>query len=160
MWPFGRAVDSAGLVAERQRRREARDLHDADPAGQPLRWTPMLVVFLRCLALLWMLRGLMNWSSILGLDGAEPGFEEASTVVAAVIVTFAVLDCVAAVGLWLTSAWGGVLWLAVALGEVALPVLLPGHFSARPGPNTATGLLMFVYFLLTWLSTRERGRDG
>jgi len=75
------------------------------------------------------------------------------------IVLFAILNCVAGVGLWLTSAWGAVLWLIVTLCEVFIPWTIARGIR-EPSLNDLLLLsLVVLYILLTWLSAREMGGD-
>jgi hypothetical protein len=85
---------------------------------QANRWRVVLVWFLRLLSAFWLAKGLTAWAVIFGLPGTpQPPFENRLLSYQAIIVYFAVIDLVAAVGLWLTSTWGGVLWLLAAENE-------------------------------------------
>ena len=86
----------------------------------------VLVWLLRLLSVFWMAKGLMAWAVIFGLAGdGQPPFEARLLSFQAITVYFAVIDLVAAVGLWLTSTWGGVLWLLAAIEPAAARLLLP-----------------------------------
>ena len=65
----------------------------------------------------------------------------------------------AAVGLWLTSAWGAVLWLIVTLCEVFLPMTFPKGLQEAGSSDILLLGLVVLYVALTWLSSRERERD-
>ncbi len=120
------------------------------------RWRVVLVWFLRLLSAFWLAKGLTAWMVIFGLPGnPQPPFENRLLSYQAIIVYFAVIDLVAAVGLWLTSTWGGVLWLLAAISQMLL-----GFFFPRFVPMTAwlVGLyigLIAVYFLATWAAENE-----
>jgi hypothetical protein len=124
--------------------------------GQANRWRLVLVWFLRLLSAFWLAKGLTAWAVIFGLPGnPQPPFENRLLSYQAIIVYFAVIDLVAAVGLWLTSTWGGVLWLLAAISQMLL-----GFFFPRFVPMTAwlVGLyvaLIAVYFLATWAAENE-----
>jgi hypothetical protein len=124
--------------------------------GQTNRWRFLLVWFLRLLSAFWLAKGLTAWAVIFGLPGnPQPPFENRLLSYQAIIVYFAVIDLVAAVGLWLTSTWGGVLWLLAAISQMLLSFLFP-----RFVPMTAwlVGLyvvLIAVYFLATWAAENE-----
>ncbi|MCO5092837.1 DUF6163 family protein [Bosea sp. (in: a-proteobacteria)] len=124
--------------------------------GQANRWRLVLVWFLRLLSAFWLAKGLTAWAVIFGLPGnPQPPFENRLLSYQAIIVYFAVIDLVAAVGLWLTSTWGGVLWLLAAISQMLLGFLFP-----RFVPMTAwlVGLyiaLIAVYFLATWAAENE-----
>ncbi len=120
------------------------------------RWRLVLVWLLRVLSLIWLAKGLLAWAVIFGLgDEGQPPFEARLLSFQALIVYFAVIDLVAAVGLWLTSTWGGVLWLLAAVSH-----LLLGFFFPRLLPMTTPMIagyvgLMLAYFLATWLAENE-----
>src|SRR3712207_2624902 len=85
------------------------------PASRAVRWNFILVWFMRMMALMWIAKGLGYWAVILGADNAPTPFEARSTGFQATTIYFAIIDLVAAVGLWLTSTWGGVLWLLAVM---------------------------------------------
>ena len=73
-----------------------------------------------------MLKGLYHWSLVLGIgDGSGSTFEQASMPWQAATIFFAVIDLVAAVGLWLAAAWGGVVWLTAAISMAAIELFFP-----------------------------------
>ena len=155
MWPVSPAAPPAPPRADD--RISNRDILADDRAFRArTRWTRLLVVFLRTLALVCLARGLVEWSRILGFLGPENAFESETFGAQATIALYAVLKCVAAVGLWLTSAWGAVLWLTVTMCEVLLPIV-DGRPPLAFGPSDfALGGLAAIYIALTWLSSRER----
>jgi fatty acid desaturase len=157
MWPFSPAVEEQAARADAGGM--ARDiLADDSEHRRKRRWTRLLIVYLRALALLCLVRSLMDWSLILGFIGEPDQFVQTGMAAQATIVLLAVLSAVAAVGLWLTSGWGAVLWLIVTLCEVFLPMAVAQGLRA---PGVAEYILLAlagVYVLLTWLSSRERDR--
>ena len=110
------------------------------------RWGLILVVFMRLLASLWILQGLAQWAQFM-LPASEI-FDHLSTGQTAAIVFFSVIDLLAAVGLWLATPWGGVLWLFAALSQIFVA------FSARhvlDGLRSGADIVLIViYFALTW----------
>ena len=88
------------------------------------RWGLILVVFMRLLAALWILQGLSQWASFLLPHDAV--FDRLPMTQSGAIVFFAVIDLMAAVGLWLATPWGGVLWLLAALSQI-IAALTIGH---------------------------------
>ena len=111
-----------------------------------LRWNVILVWFMRIMALLWAVKGLIAWANILGLAGAVP-FEARPPGQQAVTVYFAVMDLIAAVGLWLTSTWGGVLWLLAVMSHLILAVFFPRFVS-----NGALLIGLFIISLMMYLT--------
>lgn len=119
-----------------------------------LRWNLVLVWFMRIAALIWIAKGLVAWAAILGI-GATPSFEARSSGYQATTVYFAVMDIVAAIGLWLTSTWGGVLWLLAVMSHLILAVFFPRFVS---NGALLIGLLIvstMIYLTISWLAAIE-----
>ncbi|WP_336488050.1 DUF6163 family protein [Methylobacterium nigriterrae] len=125
-------------------------------AGAPsTTWDTALVWFMRVTALAWLAKGVFSWASILDVvPGAKP-FEAEPVGRQAVIVYFAVIDVMAAVGLWLTSAWGGVVWLLAATSALTLAILTPQLLPLPLPLIAAQGSIIAIYFILSWLAARE-----
>ena len=121
----------------------------------PTHWDTVLVWFMRIVALLWLGKGILTWAAILdALPGARP-FESEPFGRQTVIIYFAVMDFAAAVGLWLTTAWGGVVWLLAATSSLTLAVLTP-QLLPTPAVLIAVQIsIIAVYFVLSWLAARE-----
>jgi len=126
------------------------------PAPRRVRWNAALVWFMRVMALLWIAKGLSFWAVIVGA-GHGIGFESKALGHQATIVYFALIDPIAAVGLWLTSAWGGVLWLLAVMSQLILWFFFPAYV---PGNAVTTGVYMTLvlgYLVLSWLAASEEG---
>jgi hypothetical protein len=154
MWPFARSVEPPPPKGDPEGMRSMLD--DRDDRPDSYRYTRMLIVFLRVLAVIWLLRGMAHWALIIGLSGAEGQFEAGLLRWQTTIVAFAILNSVAAVGLWMCSAWGAVLWLVVTLADIALPFLMPKVFAHAPTEHGISAVLICAYFAVTWLAARER----
>ena len=104
-------------------------MHEHDGEPQVGRWTRRLVLFLRVMAGVSMLKGLYHWARVcgIGVDDGEP-FELQSIAWQAATVFFAVIDLVAAVGLWLAAAWGAVIWLMAVASMLAVEIFFPQVF--------------------------------
>ena len=87
--------------------RELEPVHTGGGAQSTEIWTLRLVLFLRVMAAVSLLKGLYHWSRVVGIM-VEPGqgFETHSIAWQASTVFFAVIDLVAAVGLWQLLAGG------------------------------------------------------
>ena len=120
----------------------------------PERWGLMLVLFMRIVGALWVLQGLMQWDIILG--GAQGDFDTLSAPAQIALVFFAVFNLVAAVGLWLASPWGGVLWLFAVAAQVFATLLLPGFFAGGRIVLVIDVALVVSYFVITWYAAQER----
>ena len=110
-------------------------LHDPQTERRATPWTRRLVLFLRIMAMISLAKGIYHWSLVLGIgDGSGSTFEQASMPWQAATVFFAVIDLVAAVGLWLAAAWGGVVWLTASISMAAIELFFPQVYGGR---NTA-----------------------
>ena len=132
---------------------------DALETTQPRRtpWTARLVLFLRVMAGVAMLKGIFHWSLVLGVgDGSGSTFESAGMAWQAATIFFAVIDLVAAVGLWLAAAWGGVVWLTSAISMAAIELFFPQVYGGRIWIALLEFLAIFAYIGLALLAGRER----
>src|SRR6202795_849764 len=70
-------------------------------------WTRRLVLFLRIMAVVSVIQGLYHWAQVTGFVGSEEdAFENQPMAWQTATVYFAVIELVAAVGLWLSMARG------------------------------------------------------
>lgn len=115
-----------------------------------------LVVFVRVLAILYMISGLERWATILGPLAPNGDFLSLPTDHLVATVFFAVADLVAAVGLWLLASWGTVVWLISALTEVVLQLFFDASFAYDPAVLAFHCATVIVYAVLTWLVERSR----
>jgi hypothetical protein len=105
-----------------------------------------LVAFMRLLAGLWVIQGLLQWSAI--LLPPDPLFDKVSALRGAAVIFFATVNLIAAVGLWLATPWGGVIWLLAAIAQILVALALPGFFSMLW--IGADIVLVVIYFVLMW----------
>ncbi len=120
-------------------------------------WTEYLVLFLRLMAAVSLLKGLYHWSQVCGV-GARPdqGFDSHPLSWQSATVFFAVLDLVAAVGLWLAAAWGAVVWLGSVVSMAVVVLFFPNVFGASTMIVFIEVALLAVYLWLAIMSARER----
>lgn len=120
-------------------------------------WTEYLVLFLRLMATVSLLKGLYHWSQVCGI-GVRPdqGFDSHPTSWQAATIFFAVLDLVAAVGLWLAAAWGAVVWLGSVVSMAVVVLFFPNVFGASMMIVGLEVFLLAVYLWLAIMSARER----
>ncbi len=118
------------------------------------RWGLILVIFMRLLAALWILQGLSEWASFMLPRGAV--FDHMSKSQTAAVMFFAVIDFLAAVGLWLATPWGGVLWLFAAVAQILIALGVKHSFS--PIWVASDVALIAIYFVLTWQAARAAQR--
>lgn len=121
------------------------------------RWTRRLVLFLSVMAAISMCKGLYHWGLVCGF-GTSPGdgFESHMLAWQTATVYFAVIDLVAAVGLWLAAPWGVVVWLTASVSMVAVEVFFPRVYGAQFVTVGAELLLIGSYLYLAVKSAREQ----
>jgi hypothetical protein len=120
-------------------------------------WTRRLVLFLRIMAAVSLVKGLYHWALVVGIgDGAGSTFEQASTPWQAATIFFAVIDLVAAVGLWLAAAWGGVVWLTASISMAAIELFFPQVYGGRLWIAIPEFCAIMIYIALALMAGRER----
>jgi len=120
-------------------------------------WTERLVLFLRVMAVLSMFKGLYHWAEITGFIGGEDRAFEAQTMQwQTATVYFAVIELVAAVGLWLATPWGAVVWLTTIVSTAVIELMFPTIYGGNLFAVLFTLILLAGYLVLAWLSARER----
>ncbi len=131
-------------------------VHEGEGERSIGRWTRRLVLFLRVMAGVSMLKGLYHWSRVcgIGVDASE-AFQYHSIAWQAATVFFAVIDLVAAVGLWLAAAWGAVIWLTAIASMLAVEIFFPQVFGASMVTGSLEGGLLAVYLWLALKSAKE-----
>jgi len=121
------------------------------------RWTARLVLFLRGMAALSLVKGLYHWAVVCGIDAPTPGaFADYPTPYQSATVFFAVIDLVAAVGLWLAAPWGAVVWLTSVISMIAVEVLFPQIYGGRLWVAGLESALLVNYLWLALLAAREQ----
>ncbi|MPZ59258.1 MAG: hypothetical protein GEU91_22810 [Rhizobiales bacterium] len=131
-------------------------MHTDDDA-RTRRWTERLVLFLRVMAALSLLKGLWHWTEVTGIvGGADGGFENRAVSWQTATSFFAVIDLVAAVGLWLAAAWGAVVWLTAVVSMAAVELLFPQVYGGRMTVVAVQAVLLFAYLGLAVMAARER----
>jgi hypothetical protein len=123
------------------------------PASESTQWGRLLTLFMRVVAVFWLLQGVMQWRFVLMADRSI--FDELPSTTAAAVIFFAVLDPIAGVGMWLATPWGGVLWLLIASSQIFVAMSLPGFFVGGYWLVALDVVLIGLYFALTF----EAGRD-
>jgi hypothetical protein len=137
---------AAPLPAIRLGSREATDA----PA-----WTGFVLVWvMRGLALLWLAEGAMHWLNL--LSGPGDGVAAMSAQRLAAVYFFCVMDFIAAIGLWLATPWGGVVWLVTVGVQILAFVLLPGFWAHGVILMIADAVLVPSYLGAAWYAGQER----
>jgi hypothetical protein len=120
-------------------------------------WTEYLVLFLRIMAAVSLCKGLYHWAQVCGIGMApDQTFEMHSLPWQSATVFFAVIDLVAAVGLWLAAAWGAVVWLTSVLSMAVVELFFPGVYGGSAFIVLTELGLLGVYLWLAIQAARER----
>ena len=103
-------------------------------------WTRRLVFFLRIMAVVSVVKGLYH----------QPMAWQTAT------VYFAVIELVAAVGLWLATPWGAVVWLTTVVSMAVIELMFPGVYGGSLTVVGLEALMLAAYLALAWMAARER----
>src|SRR2546421_8651631 len=120
-------------------------------------WTRRLVLFLRIMAVLSIAKGLYHWAQGTGfIGGEEEAFENQAMAWQAATVYFAVIELVAAVGLWLATPWGAVVWLTTVVSMAVIELMFPGIYGGSLMVVAFEAIMLAAYLVLAWMAARER----
>src|SRR4051794_22855972 len=96
-------------------------------------WTRRLVLFLRIMAVIAVIKGLYHWAQVTGfIGGEEDAFENQPMPWQTATVYFAVIELVAAVGLWLPTPWGAGGWLTTGGSMAGVQLMFSGNYRGHP----------------------------
>jgi hypothetical protein len=152
--PATEAVASERIVAAQ--RPALEPVQAADENKDQYRWTRWLVLFLRVMAVVSMIKGLYHWSVVLGIgEGPDSNFSTQSVPWQTATVYFAIIDLVAAVGLWLAAVWGAVVWLTAGVSMAAVEVFFPQIYGGSMLVVVIEMILLCCYLVLALQSARE-----
>lgn len=120
-------------------------------------WTRRLVLFLRVMAGVSMIKGLYHWSRVCGIGVDQNELYEVHSIAwQAATIFFAVIDLVAAVGLWLAAAWGAVIWLTAVASMLAVEMFFPQVYGRAFFTVILEGALLAIYLWLALKSAQEQ----
>jgi hypothetical protein len=120
-------------------------------------WTRRLVFFLRIMAVISVIKGLYHWAQVTGfIGGEEEAFENQSMAWQTATIYFAVIELVAAVGLWLATPWGAVVWLTTVVSMAVIELMFPGIYGGSLTVVGLEALMLAAYLALAWMAARER----
>jgi hypothetical protein len=120
-------------------------------------WTRRLVLFLRIMAMISIMKGLYHWAQVTGfIGGEEEAFENQSMAWQTATVYFAVIELVAAVGLWLATPWGAVVWLTTVVSMAVIELMFPGIYGGSLTVVALEAVMLGAYLALAWMAARER----
>ncbi|MBR0695898.1 DUF6163 family protein [Bradyrhizobium lablabi] len=120
-------------------------------------WTRRLVIFLRIMAVVSIAKGLYHWAQVTGfVGGEEEAFENQSMAWQTATIYFAVIELVAAVGLWLATPWGAVVWLTTVVSMAVIELMFPGIYGGSLTVVALEAAMLAAYLALAWMAARER----
>lgn len=120
-------------------------------------WAEYLVLFLRIMAGVSLVKGLYHWSQVCGIGVPTDGGFDAHTIAwQTATVFFAVIDLVAAVGLWLAAAWGAVVWLTAVVSMAVVELFFPQVYGGNVFIVLVELTLLAVYLWLAIFAAREQ----
>jgi hypothetical protein len=131
-------------------------VHSGDGEGRGEIWAARLVLFLRLMAAVALLKGLYYWAIVCGVGAPTPqGFDSYTMPYQSATVFFAVIDLVAAVGLWLAAPWGAVIWLTSVISMAVVEALFPQIYGGSLWVIILELTLLGMYLSLALLAARE-----
>ena len=132
-------------------------VHAGKTASTSGSWAEYLVLFLRIMAGVSLVKGLYHWSQVCGIGApADGGFESHTIAWQTATVFFAVIDLVAAVGLWLAAAWGAVVWLTAVVSMAVVEVFFPQIYGGSIFIVLIEATSLAVYLWLAIFAAREQ----
>ena len=120
-------------------------------------WTRRLVLFLRIMAVISMAQCLYHWAQVTGFVGTEDeAFEVQTMAWQTATVYFAVIELVGAVGLWLATPWGAVVWLTTVVSMAVIELMFPTIYGGNLIVVGVQATFLAAYLALAWMAARER----
>lgn len=127
--------------------------------SEKLAWRTVMTIFLRTLAAMWLIAGVVAWARIIGvLQFGDVWFWQLSTELQIAAVYFAVLNLVAGVGLWLTVSWGTVLWLLAATSQIIVHTAMADVFGGNILMVIGNILTILAFIVLVIMIEREEAK--
>ncbi len=148
-------------MALQQTNRAGRDpVAEAQAAERRERIEHLSAVFKRIVSVFLLLFALRYWATLTGTYGdPQWRFDLAAPEVRAAFASLAVLLPVASLGLWSLNAWGVVIWIVAALGEIVMYGGYAGTFGFDP-TRLMFHLLCLVVFAILVVTGRLAQRTG
>jgi len=101
-------------------------------------------------------KGLFHWAMVCGfIGGADGGFLGHTTQWQTATIFFAVIDPVAAVGLWLAAPWGAVVWLTSSVSMAVILLFFQQIFGGQPIVVALEAVAVAAYLVLAIQAARE-----
>jgi uncharacterized membrane protein (DUF2068 family) len=104
-----------------------------------------------------MFKGLYHWAAVCGfIGGQDGGFLGHASQWQTATIFFAVIDLVAAVGLWLAAPWGAVVWLTAAVSMAIIDMFFQQVYGPQLAVVVLEGLAIATYLFLAIQAAREQ----
>jgi Family of unknown function (DUF6163) len=134
-------------------------VHAGKTATNSGTWAEYLVLFLRIMAAVSLVKGLYHWAQVCGIGAPADGeFESHPVAWQTATVFFAVIDLVAAVGLWLAAAWGAVVWLTAVVSMAVVEVFFPQVYGGSVFVVLVESTLLAIYLWLAIFAARRQSK--
>lgn len=106
---------------------------------------------LRVLSLIFLISAVVHWVTILGIDTTgEDGFASLAPPQQFAHGYLALIEVIAAVGLWFGAGWGVATWLLAAVSELVMHLGFPEVYGTGVATITFHVVTIGGYFLLAW----------
>jgi len=123
-------------------------------------WRVILIWYMRILAIHLIGAGIIHWARIVGFTQWRGlWFWDMPIEWQTVTAFFAVIDLVAAIGLWLGVSWGVVIWLFRVLTQSVMHTVFSETYGQRPWEISFFLTTVAIYFILVFFTERERQRQ-
>lgn len=129
-----------------------QDLIEARPP-----WSTILALYLRGIAIILTCGGMIYWARIVGIsEWRGLWFWEMPIALQGAIIFFAVLDLVAATGLWLLVSWGTVMWIFRCFCQILMHTAFSDLYGRRPYEIAFYLLTIAIFAGLFYLMKKEQ----
>lgn len=109
----------------------------------------LMTVFLRLVAVSCLYFGLQYWTMLVGYTGQGSGrYDLLNLPWKAAATTLAILYPVAAVGLWLRSSWGPVVWVLIAATEISMHEIWTTIFGQNRLMSVMIASIILFYIIM------------
>jgi hypothetical protein len=126
----------------------------ASPVAATPRWRIAHDVFLKTMALVYLAWTIWEWAALIGLVPPIDEPARSNLPRQGAVLFFAAFDPVAAVGLWLGSAWGTATWLVVTFARMIIHTGYAGIFGWTGPWTIAQAVSVVIYLALFFLAER------
>jgi hypothetical protein len=129
------------------------------PLEQPGARLPLTLLYMRAIALIFLVVGLARACLVLGITPDGQNFDVLAPEARVGTTTLLLVDLFAAVGLWVGAAWGPVMWAVALAVEVSMYTLFSGTFGSYPIRIFIHTCLFVGFLALTFAEWRRQLAD-